>query len=132
MGPGAAALRIQDGAIVVRGPAKPAGLFSPPGLFWQPLKGCRVSGHEHTIGWYADTILENDLITDDSVLLVSTERADTGAPLSYTFSVSIVSTDDHFAQLRISALGIDLPSTCDEPPVTESPIVHYLVINPEP
>ncbi len=141
--PSAAALEINNGAIRVSGPVRPAGTICPEAVFWEPIESCSTSicqqgfpPHNHTIGWYTDIPFANPLIIDDfdcppggiaSMIQVSVETELPPPPWT-SWYVQVHSKAPGAAVVRVTRMGSVL---CGCTPPTEDFRVHYLIINRE-
>jgi len=125
--PRAAALEINNGAIVVSGGARPAGTIGVAGG-WQELLSCPTAcpdcDHTHVIGRYVDVALANELIVADSMILVTVETPT--PPIRVAYSTQIHSKAPGTAYVRVTATGD--PGGCAPP--GDALQVHYQIINP--
>jgi hypothetical protein len=114
--PRAAALEIENGAVTVSGATRPAGIISFTGGWVDIYSSQSLPGpHDHLIGYWAEGTLENDVITGESIILLTVE-----SDKSSIFA-QIVAKSSGSATIRVSRLGLEPPRSVN---------VHYLVINP--
>lgn len=107
-----AALNIHNGAITVTGGERPAGKVNIPGP-WGPFTDQYVMGHNHIIGFFTTTIIYNNLITPNSIILLTVEGFDSFA----------ATTPPQMGQVQIWVYYMGYPLT--DPPQT----VNYLIID---
>ncbi len=132
-----AALEIRNGAIRVSGMDRPAGIMDPFPTPMTEIFSCRFPcdgcDHDHVIGWTADDTLSNNLIFDDSIVLLTAS----GNILPNTaYGVQLLSIVPNSpgtigkAVVRVYVMGTTNRGLCTVPPVP--PKVNYLIINPFP
>jgi hypothetical protein len=140
--PQAAALHLDSGAINVSGilRQRPAGTIPVPNN-WQIMVDCDAAGHRHTIGWWVDVPLQNDLIMlgnmnqSDSIILATVE---TTFPNPFwqvpdiSYYVQVHSKTPGNCWFRITRMGELDPDPMNCPPPSEQNVVHYQIINPTP
>ncbi len=158
--PNAAALNIDNGAVNVSGPVitRAAGTLLVPPAAWIRINSCPATcppscTHVHTIGYYADVALANDLIIaggtpdlDDSIILATLDTlapgpipgppfpTPYGAPLPWiSWYVQVHSKAPGSCMFRVTRMG-EAPPTPEDPSPCPMPVetvaINYLIINP--
>lgn len=125
-GPAAAALEVRNGAVVFSGAVRAAGTIGVSSAAWEDLRSC--SPGAHVFGHYVDVQLLNDLVVDDSIVLL-TVYAQTGATDPNAYFAEVYEVGQGYAKIRVSTVG-NSGGTCSEPAQTLVLKVNYLVLNP--
>jgi hypothetical protein len=139
-GPGgilAAALEIRNGAIRVSGTERTAGSLVLPGSSWLPIVSCDGGDfvHPHIIGHYTELLLVNDLITVDSIILLTVEVGNEGPGVVGSYHAHVknyAQTPPGSRAIRVNVMGDPTGGACNGLPASVSATlrIHYLIINP--
>lgn len=130
--PRAAALRIDNGAVTVSGETRPAGTIDLDTSVWFEQESCESfcpdsCFHKHQVSQYAETVLFNDYLRGDSIILLTVRTTgDAGDHRTYYAQVSFQTTGA--AAICLTAVGND--PGCLTPDPGEEIAVHYFIINP--
>lgn len=123
----AAALEVRNGAITVNGDIRPAGTLEITPEGWVSITGCAATP---TIGFRMERMLQNDLIDEDCILLLTVACDDPANPGTAYFA-DVRDLHPGQATIRIACMG-QAGGPCQPPPASAQVRVNYLIINPLP